>query len=354
MTREQNPGTTPGDADRNPAPDQERVEDTLAAQYELLKQLRLWSDELRTLTDRECELEVEIIATEAAHKAPLRSDVPGLDEAKAGVIAEAMARKPGLAGGPPGDPGPHKRTGGKTSKRELARLREAQEALGAWLEAPAEVKRREMSPLTQALFGLALLACIWAGLTFHLAFLVLLIPLGMPFSFLALGSHDLSWVRLGMRRRFEATGLDPPAAWKAPAVAARRAEIERSLQLARQQPAGDAEPGDVRAFDGPPQQAEPVQAESSLRQLMADAGLDAEGVNEELKHWLEREAAVRRTRRELGTVQAKRRALSREADAVQQALYRFLSGQGEAPPQGRADLDALTAGLERVRKKSAC
>ncbi len=354
MTSEQNPGTTSVDGNGHSAPKQETVEDALAAQQELLEQLRLWSDELGALTDRECELEVELIAAEAAHTAPLRQDVPGLDETKAGVIAEAMARKSGLPGGPPGDPGTQKRPGGKTSNRELARLREAREALGAWLEAPAEVKRREMSPLTQALFGLALLVCIWAGFTFHLAFLLLLIPLGMPFSFLALGAHDLAWVRLGMRRRFEATGLDPPAAWKPPAVAARRTEIERSLQTARQQPAGDADPGDARASGRPPQEAEIQHTESSLQQLMADAGLDTDSMHEELAGWVEREAEVRRTRRELGTVQAKRRALSREVDAGREDLYRFLSRQGEAPPQGRADLNALAAGLERLRRKSEC
>ena len=354
MTSERNSGTAAGDGKRHSAPKQETVEETLAAQQELLEQLRLWSDELGTLTDRECELEVELIAAEAAHKAPFRQDVSGLDAAKAGVIAEAMARRPLLAGEPSGDPRTQKSPGGKSSKRELARLREAHEALGAWLDAPAEVKRREMSPLTQALLGLALLACLWAGFTFHLAFLVLLIPLGMPFSFLALGAHDLSWVRLGMRRRFEATGLDPPAAWKTPAVAARRSEIERLLQLAQEPPVNDIHLEDTRASERLPQEAEPLQTESGLQQLMADAGLDTDGMNEELAGWLEREAAVRRTRRELGTVRAKRRALSRETDAGREALYRFLSRQGEAPPRGRADLDALAAGLERVRQKSAC
>ena len=87
---------------------------------------------------------------------------------------------------------------------------------------------------------------------------------------------------------------------------------------------------------------------------MADAGLDTDSMHEELAGWVEREAEVRRTRRELGTVQAKRRALSREVDAGREDLYRFLSRQGEAPPQGRADLNALAAGLERLRRKSEC
>ena len=210
-----------------------------------------------------------------------------------------------------------------------------------------------MSPLTQALLGLALLACLWAGFTFHLAFLLLLIPLGMPFSFLALGAHDLAWVRLGLRRRFEGTGLDPPAAWKAPEVTARRSEIERSLRSAREQPAGDADPEEAPAPDRPAQETHPSPTESRLRQLMAEAGLDPEGTSDELAHWLDLEATIRRTRRELRAVQAKRRTLGTKADAGREELYRFLSRQGEAPSQGRADLDALAAGLERVRRKWA-
>jgi hypothetical protein len=321
----------------------------LAAQKERLEQLRLRAENLHALRDRECELEVELIAAEAAHKAPCPGDKPGLDVTKAGEIAEALARTNDLRDGLQVELEPQSRPAGKVSARELARLKAAADALSAWLDAPGEIKRRELSPVAQAVLGLALLACIWAGFTFHFAFLILLIPLGMPFSFLALGAHDLSWVRLGTRRRFDATGLEPPAAWKTPAVTARRSEIERSIKRAAQ----EADPEETKSHDRTSEEAEIYQAKIRLQILLAEAGLDADSISGELARWLKLEGEVRCARRELRTLQAKRRAISAETDAGREELFRFLSRQGEAPPEGRADFDALAAGLKRVQHKWA-
>ena len=353
MTSEQTPVQGGGEAQAQPTSETGRREQMLAAQHERLAQLRLRSDELHALRDRECELEVELIAAEAAHKAPFPGDKPGLDATKAGAIAEALARTSDLRGGLREDPGQQSSPAGAVSTRELARLKAAQEALSAWLEAPGEVKRRELPPLAQAMLGLALLACVWAGFTFHLAFLLLLIPLGLPFSFLALGAHDLSWVRLGTRRRFEATDLEPPTAWKTPAVTARRSEIERAIKLAAEQPARETAPQETQARDRTSKETELYQTETHLQTLMYEAGLDADSMSGELARWLKLEGEVRCTRRELRTLQAKRRAIGAETDAGREELFRFLSRQGEAPPEGRADLDALAAGLERVRHKLA-
>ena len=86
---------------------------------------------------------------------------------------------------------------------------------------------------------------------------------------------------------------------------------------------------------------------------LADAGLDAGCIDTGSEHWLELLADAHDARRNFEQINAQLKVVSAEKYAAEETLFRFLSRQGEAPRNGTADLDSLSAGLDRVATHTA-
>ncbi|MEN8133168.1 MAG: hypothetical protein ABFS45_23915, partial [Pseudomonadota bacterium] len=61
-------------------------------------------------------------------------------------------------------------------------------------------------------------------------------------------------------------------------------------------------------------------------------------------------ATAHNARRDLDQLDETLKIISAEKNAVQEALYKFLARQGEAPRGGAADVESLSAALDRVAR----
>ena len=83
--------------------------------------------------------------------------------------------------------------------------------------------------------------CSWSAsrswpfaLAVHLAFLVLLVPVGGAMSFLLWTGQDRAWRRMGARRRYESLRLEVSAAWTEDAVRERRDALSLVAERVRE------------------------------------------------------------------------------------------------------------------------
>ncbi len=320
----------------------ESPDEALATQKERLEHLRAGTEKLRSLRQRECELEVELIAAEAALRAETRKGGLALSPAQAAAIMTALTDTRRLQTELERTEQRAGTSSGKTDG-ELARLNAARDALQSWLEAPRLGRAPPLTPTVSVMLATASVVCIAAAVAVHPVMLVLLLPLLLPFAFLKWSRQNADWLKLGAKRHFRATGLALPAAWQAPAVTERLSELERSIESLSVQSEQPAEDG--RRVQ---QEAELAQAEALLNTMLADVGLDVTDIDGDTARWLGLAAEAHAARKSLDQVHAQRARLQAESDEHREALFRFLSRQGEAPPNGHADLQTLAAGLSRV------
>jgi hypothetical protein len=117
--------------------------------------------------------------------------------------------------------------------------------------------------------------------------------------------------------------------------------------LARQaEEAADA--GEVDGGEVERREVEFAQAAAHLDALLAAAGQDADSIDKEGQQWLESLGNARSVRRQLEQVKIKRREIDAEIDRGREAIFKFLSHQGEAPNKGHSDLDALAGGIQQL------
>ena len=319
-------------------------EETLDDQRSRLVQLRGCEDELHTLRERECELEVERIAADAALNASAADNRLELDIDVAAGLGEAIRKKrqleTALAGleGRRAEPGP---------SSGLEPLRDAREALELWLKAPATARPQRLPRIAHgALLVIALLA-VWAAVAIHPALLVVLVGLAIPMAFLSSSTQDLAWLRLGARRRFGDTSVRPPREWEEVAVRERLSEVSALIESLR---SDEESAGDRERVEGREEvvAAELVQAGARVEELSRATGVDARSISAETEQWFELASAAHRARERLEEVKTRRERLRAELEKGREQVFRFLSRQGRAPADGHADLDALDAGLTRV------
>jgi hypothetical protein len=285
-----------------------------------------------------------------ALKAASSNDKPDhLDLEKAAAIAEALHRKRELQTRLEQRETQDQEAGSS----ELERIRAGRDALVAWLEAPSAVRSRRLPRVARGVFLAAALVILWAAVAVHPILLLLLAPLALPLIFLSSSNQDLTWLRLGAERRFRQTGLDPSVAWEERAVRDRVSEIEDRMQAISQRMHELAEAKETEQGDREQVAAELAQAEAHLETVLTEAGLDAGDMDADFERWLGLVGQARRAREALQKVQARRKAITTKANDEREALFKFLSRQGEAPPDSRANLDALAAGLERIAARSA-
>ena len=112
----------------------------------------------------------------------------------------------------------------------------------------------------------------------HLAFLVLLVPVGGAMSFLLWTGQDRAWRRMGARRRYESLRLEVPAAWTEDAVRERRDALLLVAERVRER---ESAPGDEDDKAEETRLSTDIEAaRSDLREALAAAGLAGDGADE--------------------------------------------------------------------------
>lgn len=324
--------------------------ESLAAQRERLARLREREKDIRALREREGDLEVERIAAEAALGAASPAPPLGLDDEARLAIARSMERKHGIEEAVAALEKGLAR-GGPATPEELEDLRNAREALRAWLDAPrAQAAAPAGRGAALALVAISA-ACIWAAIALHPAFLLLLVVIAGPMSFLMYRGQDAQWRRLGARRRFEATGLEPPARWEESDVRARLESLEQAMEAApSENETGDASREQLQS-ERTALADELAAAEHELATTLADAGVDPRDLDEDVERWLLLAGHAERARQALEDAKLRLKSAREEADALRDGLFRYLSRRGAAPGDARADTEAIAAGLDRLARR---
>ena len=240
--------------------------------------------------------------------------------------------------------------GVRSHEELIERLRAGDDALGAWLDADREDAGASSGRriAKQALLAICLVMVALAFMV-HLAFLVLLVPVGGAMSFLLWTGQDRAWRRMGARRRFERLRLETPAAWTEAAVRERRRSLSRVAEQVRERASspGTGSP-DV---DGEDVHDDLDAARSGLHDALASAGLDEDRLDESTEAALRAIARVRRAEQALHDVVEEMAGERGGAEAIRESLYRGLSRQGEAAPDGDASAGALEARMRKLRRR---
>ena len=321
----------------------------LPSEESKLAELRGHEERLEALRGRRTDLEVERIVAETALRTARTGAAPHATGADAAAIVDALDRLRRLET----QYSAHlafAETGVRSHGELIERLRAADDALGAWLDADRETAGASSGGriAKQALFVICL---VILGLAFmvHLAFLVLLAPVGGAMSFLLWTGQDQAWRRIGARRRFERLRLETPAAWTEDAVRKRRFALSRIAEQIRER-------ASTPECENPVAEEERLRAElgaarSDLQDALAAAGLDEARLDDPT------EAALRAVARVYGAEQALQGVVEEmagerdRAGAIRESLYRSLAREGEAARDGDASAGALGAGIERARRR---
>ena len=261
-----------------------------------LAELRGHEERLEALRARRTDLEVERIAAEVALRAArtgLGPDVPG---AQADAVVTALDRLRRLESRHSAQRA-YAEAGVRSQEELIERLHAGDDALGAWLEAGRIDEGAAGRRIARRALLVACLAILAFAFSVHLAFLVLLVPVGGAMSFLLWTGQDREWRRTGARRRFDRLPLEAPSAWTEDAVRERRRALALMAEQVRERAsapagaAGDAEPEDARTdLDA---------ARSDLHDALAAAGLDEERLDEFAEKTLRAIARVHRVGQDL-------------------------------------------------------
>ena len=215
-----------------------------------LAELRGHEERLEALRARRTDLEVERIAAEVALRATRAGPGPDVPGAHADAVVTALDRLRRLESRHCAQRA-YTDAGVRSQEELIERLHAGDDALGAWLEAGRASEGAAGRRIARRALLVACLAILALAFAVHLAFLVLLVPVGGTMSFLLWTGQDREWRRTGARRRFDRLRLEAPSAWTEDAVRERRRALARIAAQVRERastPAGDA--GDAEQEDG--------------------------------------------------------------------------------------------------------
>ena len=228
-----------------------------------LLELRAHEERLNALRARRIDVEVERIVAESelrAVRAGSAQDIPG---ASAGTVVDALDRLRGLES----TRAVHVAfidTGARSHEDLLQRLQAGDDALAAWLDADREGAGAGGLRTAKQVLLVVCFAILALAVAVHLAFLVLLVPVGGAMSFLLWTGQDRAWRRMGARRRYESLRLEVPEIWTEDAVRARESASGDEDDKAEETGLSI----DIEA------------ARSDLREALAAAGLAGDGADE--------------------------------------------------------------------------
>ena len=314
-----------------------------------LAELRGHEERLEALRAKRTDLEVERIVARTALRAAWIDSRPEVTGEDAAAIVDALDRIRRLeaqssahlaAAG----------TGGRSRDELIERLRAGDEALGAWLDAERdEAGASSGGRIAKQALLVACLAIVALALAVHLAFLVLLVPVGGAMSFLLWTGQDRAWRRIGARRRFERLRLEAPAAWTDDAVRERRRALVRIAEQVRERASTPGSEGAVEEPERPG--ADLDAARSELRDALAATELDAGRLDGSAESALRAIARVHRAEQALKEVVEEMAGEREHADAIREPLYRDPARDAAASSHGDAGAGSLAAGMENLRRR---
>lgn len=322
----------------------------IASQRARLASLEACEDQIRALRDRECDLEVEHIAAQAAVHSAAGRLKPSFDEAFAARIGRSLEHRRELeerrrdAGA---DRGVRRSGGG----RKLDELRAGHAALMAWLDASRPREPGRVASAAKVALLIATVVTIWAAITIHPAFLLMLVVIVGPVSFAMGRGQDADWRRVGARRRFEVSGLTDIPVWDEENVRARAAELESLLANTKRVEPEEAvdrlpeHPQDVQALN-----AQIAEEDRRIAAELAAAGLSEEDTQGETGEWMRLIARADRSHESLERVKRERQLLRAEAVELKDQLRRYLQSQGVKPTEQQDTAAAIAARLDRLSK----
>ena len=313
-----------------------------------LLELRGHEERLRALRARRTDLEVERIVADTELRAARTGSGPEISGASAGAVVDALDRLRRLES----RHAAHLAfidTGALSHEELLQRLRAGDDALGAWLD--TDRKDAGAGGLRTAKRALLVVCFAILALAFavHLAFLVLLVPVGGAMSFLLWTGQDRAWRRMGARRRFESLPLEMPATWTEDAVRERRHALSLVTEKVRE--LASAPGGEDGEAEEAHLSADLDSARSDLHEALAAAGLAGDRIDESAEA---RVRGVARAYRAEQALQGIVEDMAREragAGEIRESIYRELARNGEAPPDGDASAGALEAGMGKVNRR---
>ena len=314
-----------------------------------LAELRGLAERLEALRAKRTDLEVERIVARTALRAARIDSEPEVTGGDAAAIVGALDRIRRLES----QSSAHlaaARAGVRSQAELVERLRAGDKALGAWLDAErVEAGASSGGRVARQALLLACLAVVALALAVHLAFLVLLVPVGGAMSFLLWTGQDRAWRRVGARRRFERLRLEAPAAWTADAVRERRRALARIAEQVRERASAPGSEGAVEEPERPG--ADLDDARSELQDALAVAGLDGNPLDGPTEAALRAIARVHCADQALKEVVEEMAGEREQADAMREPLYRGLARDGGAAPDGDASAGALATGMENLRRR---
>ena len=314
-----------------------------------LAELRGHEERLEALRERRTDLEVERIVAGTALRAARTGSAPQTSGRDATAIVDALDRLRRLESRHSAHVA-FAEAGVRSQDELIERLRDGDDALAAWLEADRDDAGTSSGRRIAKQVLLAVcLAVVALALMVHLAFLVLLVPVGGAMSFLLWTGQDRAWRRMGARRRFERLRLGAPEAWNEAAVRERRRALSRIAKEVRERTS--TSPDDDTHSRGQDVRADLDAARSDLHDALATAGLDEDRLDEAVEAALRALARVWRAEQALHDVVEEMAGERDGAGAVRESLYRGLARDGEAAPDGDASAGTLQAGIERVRRR---
>lgn len=321
--------------------------DRVPSEASKLAELRGHEERLDTLRAKRTDLEVERIVARTALRAARIGSEPEVTGGDAAAIVDALDRIRRLES----QSSARFATAGAGSHDELIeRLRAGDEALGAWLDAERdEAGASSGGRIARQALLVACLAVVALALAVHLAFLVLLVPVGGAMSFLLWTGQDRAWRRIGARRRFERLRLEAPAAWTDYAVRERRRALVRIAEQVRGRASAPGSEGTVEEPERPG--ADLDAARSELQDALAAAGLDADRLGGPAEAALRAIARVHRAEQALKEVVEEMAGEREHADAIREPLYRGLARDAAAASDGDASARSLATGMENLRRR---
>ena len=313
-----------------------------------LLELRGHEERLRALRARRTDLEVERIVAGTELRAARAGSGPEVPGAAAGAVVDALDRLRRLESS-------HAArlafidTGARSHEDLLQCLQAGDDALAAWLDADREgagAGGQRTAKRVLLLFCFAILALAFAV---HLAFLVLLVPVGGAMSFLLWTGQDRAWRRMGARRRFESLRLEVPEIWTEDAVRARRHGLSLVTERVRERasvPAREDDEAEEARLS-----ADLDTARSDLHEALAAAGLAHDRLDQSTEARMRALARAWRAEQALQGIVEDLAGERAGAGEIRESIYRKLAREGEASPNGDASVGALEAGMEKVDRR---
>lgn len=311
-----------------------------------LAELRGHEERLEALRAKRTDLEVERIVARTELRAARTGSVPEATAADAAAVVDALDRLQRLES----QSSTYLAAGARSRDELIERLRAGDESLGAWLGADRDdVGAPTGGRIARRALLLASLAIVALALAVHLAFLVLLVPVGGAMSFLLWTGQDWAWRRMGARRRFERLRLEAPAAWTEDAVRERRRTLARIADQVHERASAPGSENTVEERER--LEAELDAARSDLQDALAAADLDGSALDGPAEAALRAIARVHRAEHGLREVVEEMAGEREQADAIREPLYRGIVRDGERASDGDASAGALAAGTESHRRR---